>query len=873
MENYMALKFFKSTAFISAVMVCAVFSIVYLINGLFPFGNGAIALIDVNQQVIPLLCNFKDILMGKSELFLNMANGGGMNFYGVFAFFLSSPFSFLAFFVEKQDMTYLINIMLPLKLILCAVTSSIYFKKCHPNLANHFVVILSVTYGLCGYGLQYYQNILWLDIQYIFPILLIGLSLLLNKKKPALYIISLTAVFFIAYYISYMVALFLVIYMICYVVFNRKKLDKGVIGHFIISSVISGFISAVLWLPAIIQSITSGRSNGLFNNIINSVIGSPVGNLYTKVQLYFSTAILFAVFLLYIIGRKRLKEEKIKSLKFYAILFLITFISSIFEPLNLIWHMGSYQCFPVRYGFIPLFLAIICLGIILEKTDEYREKREYKPVKKWKIALLFVIFAVIDVAVYFYVVNFRFLLSNYAQTLWGGPYSTLLLGILFLIFTAMYFTALWLYKKNMLSKICTDILIFLVIFGEGFTNITVYTSWGDRITDIKNYYRAMELSDRIDDEQFYRVGTDDNYFYSNTLGAMGYNSISHYTSLNSWDYMSAMKRLGYSSYWMKVDASGGTEFSNALLCEKYMLTDQKAYKDSVCENDIYKISKSDYFLPLGLVTESDLSLKGEMPKANRIEIQNEMFKSLFNCNNDLFKKCNYDFVNDLVVTKNSNGKYMFSNTTKFRGSIFYKIKVEGKKTLYFDCFDKITNNDTEHIYNTFTVIVNSNKVAEKYPHSEKNGVLNLGTYEDEIVNVELQLLHDTDCASFGVYEMDNVLLEKSIDTADTLDMKADNNKITGKYYNDSEKYKWVFISVPYQESFTAVVNNREAECKKVYSDFIGIRLLPGQNNIVISYKPPYFNIGLCVSALGVLVLLAYTIFNIRKRKAEKREKL
>lgn len=863
-------KFFKSTPFISCICVCVIFSIVYLINGLFPFGNGAIALIDVNQQVIPLLCNFKDILMGKSELFLNMANAGGMNFYGVFAFFLSSPFSFLALFVEKQDMTYLINVMMPLKLMLCAVTASIYFEKCHPNLTNNFVVILSVTYGLCGYGLQYYQNILWLDIQYVFPILLIGLSLLINKKKPGLYIISLTAVFFIAYYISYMVALFLVVYMVCYVIFNRKNLDKGVIGHFIISSVISGFISAVLWLPAIIQSVTSGRSNGLFKNIIDSVVSSPFGNVYTKLQLYFSTAILLAVFLMYVIGKKRLKDKKIKSLKFYSVLFLIMFISSFIEPFNLIWHMGSYQCFPVRYGFIPIFLALICLAIILEKTDEYRSKTLCAPVKKWKLCLLFVIFISVNIGVYFYVVNFRFLLSNYADTLWGGPYSTLLLAILFVVFTALYFIALWLYRKNKLSRVCTDVLIFLVILGEAFTNITVYASWGDRITDIKNYYRAMELSDKIDDNQFFRVGTDDNYFYSNTLGAMGYNSVSHYTSLNSWDYMSVIKRLGYSSYWMKVDANGGTEFSNALLCEKYMLTDQRTYSDAVCENDIYKIIKSDNFLPLGLVTESDLSLKAEMPKSNRVEIQNEMFKTLLNCNNDLFKKCNYDFVNDLIITKNNKDKYVFSNTTKFRGSIFYKIKVEGKKTLYFDCFDKISNNVAEHIFNTFTVIVNSNKVAETYPDSDKNGILNLGTYEDEIVNVELQLLHDTDCSSFGIYQMDNDLLEKSIDTAQTLDMKAENNQITGSYYNDSEKYKWLFISVPYQDSFTAALNGREAECKKVYSGFIGIRLSPGNNNIVLSYKPPYFNMGLGVSCFGVLVLITYITFNFRKRKVRKK---
>lgn len=38
----------------------------------------------MNQQVVPLLCQFKDILDGRSGMFLSFKNASGMNFWGVF---------------------------------------------------------------------------------------------------------------------------------------------------------------------------------------------------------------------------------------------------------------------------------------------------------------------------------------------------------------------------------------------------------------------------------------------------------------------------------------------------------------------------------------------------------------------------------------------------------------------------------------------------------------------------------------------------------------------------------------------------------------------------------------------------------------------
>ena len=79
----------------------------------------------------------------------------------------------------------------------------------------------------------------------------------------------------------------------------------------------------------------------------------------------------------------------------------------------------------------------------------------------------------------------------------------------------------------------------------------------------------MDLEGKIEDTGFYRVKTEKKLFDVNLLGAMGYNSLNHYSSLTSQDYLKLMKKLGYSSYWMEVSSNGGTLFSDMLLSHQY----------------------------------------------------------------------------------------------------------------------------------------------------------------------------------------------------------------------------------------------------------------------------------------------------------------
>ncbi|MFR1983961.1 MAG: YfhO family protein [Christensenellaceae bacterium] len=146
-------------------------------------------------------------MFSREGLFFSFKNAGGMNFFGVFFFFLSSPFSFLVAFVDKADISSFANILVMLKMCAISLTASLFFSRKYPG---HAVpnVLLSVLYAYSGYTMMYYQNIIWLDMVYVFPLLLLSLDML-KEGKRLFFVCALAACLFINYYISYMIVVFL----------------------------------------------------------------------------------------------------------------------------------------------------------------------------------------------------------------------------------------------------------------------------------------------------------------------------------------------------------------------------------------------------------------------------------------------------------------------------------------------------------------------------------------------------------------------------------------------------------------------------------------------------------------------------------------
>lgn len=349
---------------LSFVAVLLLFFIIFAINNIYPFGELTVSWCDMNQQTIPLLCEFKDILSGKESFWLSQKNAGGMNFFGVYFFNLSSPFTYLVAFFDKADMPLAVNLMVVLKLSLAAAMMSVFLNYAVRGCSPLVVISLSISYAFSGYAMMYYQILSWLDILYVFPLVLIGLEIIKGGGKNTLYIISLFLCVLFHFYLSYAVVLFVCIYAAVHLILKK---DGEFAKKFIIGSAIAAMLSAVVLLPCFLQYTHSMRTVSIFESLINS---SFTPQLTTTLPTFFSL-LMFIPFIMYNKGSFRVGDER----DFYFILFAFMLIPVLIEPIAKAWQTFNYMSFPTRYGFITIALGLLLTAngltqLFDKKSDE-----------------------------------------------------------------------------------------------------------------------------------------------------------------------------------------------------------------------------------------------------------------------------------------------------------------------------------------------------------------------------------------------------------------------------------------------------------------------------------------------------------------------
>lgn len=830
-------------------------------NDLYPFGDGTVSWCDMSQQVIPLLTDFKDILSGKDGIFLNFHNAGGMNLWGVFFFFIASPYTLLVLLADKADVIYLVNIMTVLKLMTAAVTAQIYFRTCQKKLSPYISSVLSIVYAFCGYGMFYYQNNIWLDMMYLFPLLMVAFKELFEKKRIIPYTVMLTLMMIVNYYISYMIVIFILLFMaVCCWRYRKEEKYKDVPCRFIIGSLLGALLSAVVWIPCFLQFLSSGRSKSVIMQIESADFFS---NYQTTFCLLLSTASVAVIVLVFLLdGKKRSKR-----LNTDLIMLFLMLIPILIEPANLMWHTGSYMSFPCRYAFITIFFALICAGYFLSSENAIAKEK--------KNCDHFIIFLILAALIYgFYrfsegfVENNRDGMAKYTKSLWQDS-TAFELWLEFFVVAAVFYTIITLlHKKGWISKKIFALFLAMFVAAESYANVNVYMITPDMNYPERSYYHhnIMDLSDRIEDNDgFYRVKTSSKLFEVNLVGSMGYNSLSHYTSLTSRDYMYMMKQLGYSSYWMEVGSYGGTELTDALLSVKYLIEKNGGITnnaDSVYSNSIYEIVPTEYYLPLGIVTDADLSGSEELSTGTRSDVQKKLFEQLFGGNGDeLITDYEYDSIYGIQDDSVMSPSFTFNSSSDF-SYMDYEIKVTDKQTLYFDCFDKLSNNLSESINGSFMVTVNGRSIQTDYPSQSSNGLLKLGEFENEEVNVRVTLNKNiTNCRSYGVFGLHHDVLQKALEQVNTAGLTDNDGKLSGSV-NAKAGQKCV-LQIPYQEGLKIKVNGESVSYSKVFGDLVCFDLQEGENSITVTNVPKGLYAGLALTILGVALTVGY--FFIRKK--------
>ena len=167
----------------------------------------------------------------------------------------------------------------------------------------------------------------------------------------------------------------------------------------------------------------------------------------------------------------------------------------------------------------------------------------------------------------------------------------------------------------------------------------------------------------------------------------------------------------------------------------------------------------------------------------------------------------------------------------------------------------------EAINDSFHVFVGQELIDQDYPSQSSNGLVELGTFTDETVIVQVELLRPCSARSFGVYGMSHTVLESALSTISGDGLQETEGGLSGSF--SAKQGDYLFLPIPSDENVFVTVNGEEVKAETVLDCFLAVPLMEGENQVDVSAFPPGMRTGLWLGVCG-LAALVFLMLLLRK---------
>src|ERR1051326_5102615 len=224
-------------------------------------------MIDLDNQYAQFYSYFDQALTGHGSLLFTWRADGGMNFWPIVAYYLTSPFGLLTLFASDRRLPIMIAFITVLKLGTAGLGMALFLRKFRRDGADGdegmnkaMIVVLSTAYALGAWSLIYAFNIMWLDALYLLPWVLLGIERLLTTGRITSLALGLGLNLIIDFYTGAMICVFacldaLARYCGVRKLFERKDFLRTA-GRFARAGVIGGLLAAAFILPTYLGGLT-----------------------------------------------------------------------------------------------------------------------------------------------------------------------------------------------------------------------------------------------------------------------------------------------------------------------------------------------------------------------------------------------------------------------------------------------------------------------------------------------------------------------------------------------------------------------------------------------------------------------------------------
>ncbi len=868
---------------------------IYIIQGVYPFGNGSLMTVDLGQQYVDFFSYYRQTFFeDPSSFYYSFSKAIGGDMVGLWAYYLTSPFNLLFLLFPHSQVSLAITCLTLLKISLTGLSFGWLLRKAFNG--NGFILAaFSISYALMGYTIVNQLNVMWLDGLIFLPLIALGVEQLLFQKKGLTYSLFLALALFSNYYISYMICLFLIGYFLFRLTgmsyshslsFKEKvKENFQLIGLFLWHSLLGAGLSAILLLPTFHSLLGSKASYTKL--VFDWELAFPFHEMLSKLMIgafnfdqmptgypnLFIGSLALVSFGCYFSNRAFPFRERITAL----LLMILYVVSMNLKAFNMVWHAMQYPIwYPYRFSFV------VCFFMILNGYRSFMKMEGLRPLETFFSVILV---TVIGISVY--QGNYDFV---YPEQIILTIVFSLLIIFLLIVKPQQY---RWL-----------ALILFLITAVEMGTNAQIDLS---RLSYVKQdsfstYQKELDTTIAAiqkKDAGFYRI--EKTFLRSkNDSFQADFPSVSHFSSTFEKEIPQLFGRLGFPVGDGFIAYANGTLVTDALFGIKYYISEQNELyrlperKDELLKdasllkqiealpaaemvNPAFQLSlmqtkpdlrayqpfaettrtvlyQNPYALPLAFGSNKavlDVAAESNQP----IQLQEELLRGLTGMPSQTKMFVPLDFTStvyqNVSVSQTSQRQMYTKQISNEEASVTFQFKPETNGAYYVTLGPNVKEEDTAIYLNGLPFT--------QYPTYRDVLVLNLANVnKGDTITIKFSLkkstllLEDTQ-----LYQLDQTAFTSAIDQLQQSGMditEHSNVRIKGKV-TIQEDQKLLFTSIPYSQGWTVKIDGIPAKTEKAVDSLLAVPIKSGTHTVTFQYRTPWFKEGMILSLISALLLL------------------
>ena len=870
-----------------------------------PFSHKTTGLmVDLSGQYMDFFRSITLFFTDPSSIFYSFSNGMGGDNFGLWAYYLFSPFNIIFSILPTSVLPVALIFVLPVKLALASVSMLLLLNKTKLT-KNYEGIPFALAYGLSTWIVANNMNTIWLDAVALMPVLILSLEHLLIKKKIVPFAIIYAISLILNYYMTYMITIFLVIYVLWRVLNNHKVLEPiknklKAFWLFVLTGILSAGATAMLILPTVYQLIlgkathNTGISFGFKFNMFDLIPKLLPGSMtikelqdYGHANIYVPFLMLILIFLFFI------NKNISRSIKWSTgLIFGWLLLATSWKPGILIMHaMQNPVWYNSRFTFITVFFSIFIAAYALKTANIFSNNIYDKKITIFTYTTISIITI--------YTILSNLLVKNPPAFVNGIPVL-----IIMSLLTLKYIKQkdkIGAYIITIVTLILNTSLVLSTIPSVSYSDYYNPKLTNDIVTSVIkkdnkkdnnlpiNVFRISKNYARTDNDSIFNQFSDASFFSSTlnkntenmyaTFGQESSQNAVRYVTGNylldgifNVKYVATVPKNTLKTWNLKSKAK---ENSTILLPTRF---DSEHFYKKIYSKKV-NVYKNQYALGFAnSVSKNSLNTKYT---DNSLFNQEEMLNSRTGLSDKIFNDHQID--NEKYSYKNATVSYLKTGIklTKIDSTkpieIYYNFTPKENSSYYLRYHSNPSNNKNYNSKSTESLIVKSQKVELKYnPKKLKERTLR-AAYHDQGKNISVKILALSNKTSANsmifqpkdlkVYSLNTDYVTSSLKLLKNHSFKITsfkNTKISG-YITTTSKYPVIASEIQYIPGWHVKIDGKEVPTQKVNKYFVGAKTTPGKHYVTFYYQEPFFKEGVIISAIFILVL---TIIFIKERKKD-----